>query len=62
MPKAPALGLMLDKLHYDKYNRKFGADGIHKSLEWTELSDEIESFKHEHIFSNIIRKEIEQKS
>lgn len=62
VPTAPALGLMLDKLHYDKYNKKFGKDGIHEPLHWTELEEQIEIFKHEFIFSNIIRKEKEKKS
>ena len=49
-------------MHYDKYNRKYGKDGIHKPLEWPELEQEIETFKHEHIFSNIIRKELNKNS
>lgn len=62
VPTAPALGLMLDKLHYDKYNRKYGKDGIHKPIEWPELEEEIEAFKHEYIFSNIVRKELTKNS
>ena len=50
------------KLHYNKYNRKYGHDGFHQSLEFTELQDEIEKFQHEYIFSNIIKKEISKKS
>lgn len=62
VPTAPALGLMLDKLHYEKYNRKFGKDGIHKPLEWPEMEEEIEQFKREFIFSNIVKKEVTGKS
>lgn len=62
VPTAPALGLMLDKLHYDKYNKKFGNDGLHEPLNWSSLEEEIENFKHEFIYSNIILKEREQKS
>ncbi|CAF1040105.1 unnamed protein product [Brachionus calyciflorus] len=62
VPTAPALGLMLDKLHYDKYNKKFGKDGIHEPIEWSHLEQEIENFKHEYIFTNIIQKEKEKKS
>ncbi len=50
------------KLHYDKYERKFGNDGVHGSLEWTEMEAEIDAFKHEYIFTNIISKEVTQKS
>lgn len=53
---------MLDKLHYDKYNRKFGKDGIHKPIDWSEYHDEIEKFKFEYIFSHMIKKEITEKS
>jgi len=62
MSIAPALGLMLDKLHYDKYNKKFGNDGIHKPLTFVECENEIESFKHKYIYPNVIEKEIEEKS
>lgn len=53
---------MLDKLHYEKYNKKFGQDGVHQALDWSEHQTEIDNFKHENIFSNIIEKEISKKS
>lgn len=62
VPKAPALGLMLEQLHYTKYDRKFGNDGVHRPISWPELSDEIEKFKHEYIFSNMVDKEIKNKN
>lgn len=62
VPQAPALGLMLDQLHYDKYDRKFGKDGVHKPIQWPELADEMEKFKHEYIFKNIVEKEIQDKN
>ena len=34
IPKAPGLGLMLDKVHYDRYNKRFGNDGIHDPIDW----------------------------
>lgn len=61
VPTAPALGLMLDQLHYDKYDRKYGKDGVHRPISWPELADTIETFKHEYIFSHMIRKEMEDK-
>lgn len=62
VPTAPALGLLLDKLHYDKYNKKFGNDGVHTSLEFEDLEEDIESFKHKYIYSNIMQKEVTGKS
>jgi hypothetical protein len=50
---------MLDKLHYDTYNRKFGNDGMHTPLDWDDYKDEMETFKHEQVFANIARTEIE---
>jgi hypothetical protein len=49
IPKAPGLGLMLDKLHYDTYNRKFGNDGVHQPLDWDDYKQEMETFKKEQV-------------
>lgn len=49
------------KLHYDRYNRRFGSDGVHEPIEWPELHDDIEKFKHEFIYPNIIEKEKNEK-
>lgn len=27
---------MLENLHYDWYNKKYGSDGLHESLTWEE--------------------------
>ncbi|KAL3864952.1 hypothetical protein ACJMK2_006593 [Sinanodonta woodiana] len=62
IPKAPGLGLVLDQLHFDGYNKKFGRDGIHEPLEWDMYKDEIKKFKEEYIFSDIIKTEKEEKS
>ncbi|CAF4601885.1 unnamed protein product [Rotaria sp. Silwood1] len=42
IPKAPPLGLVLEKLHYDRYDKKFGKDGQHEALTWeqAELDDD----------------------
>lgn len=62
IPKAPGLGLVLETVHFEKYNRRFGNDGIHESLDWTEKEGNIEAFKKEHIYPTIIQTEIEEKS
>merc|ERR1712136_88196 len=59
IPRAPGLGLMLDKLHYDTYNRKFGNDGLPQPLDWDEYKEEMEAFKLDQVFANIARTEIE---
>ena len=30
VPIAPSLGLVLEEPHYDKYNLRYGSDGIHE--------------------------------
>ncbi|GFR26932.1 tRNA pseudouridine synthase A [Trichonephila clavata] len=62
IPKAPGLGLMLEELHYDWYNKKYGSDGMHKPLKWDEFNDQIEVFKVEKICANIAKTEREEKS
>ncbi|XP_056389156.1 pseudouridylate synthase 1 homolog [Hyla sarda] len=62
IPKAPGLGLVLERVHFEKYNRRFGNDGLHESLDWADEEDKIETFKKEHIYPTIIQTEIEEKS
>ncbi|XP_075424751.1 pseudouridylate synthase 1 homolog [Ascaphus truei] len=62
IPKAPGLGLVLERVHFEKYNRRFGNDGLHDSLDWAEEEQKIEAFKKEHIYPTIIQTEIQEKS
>ncbi|XP_068127697.1 pseudouridylate synthase 1 homolog [Hyperolius riggenbachi] len=62
IPKAPGLGLVLERVHFENYNRRFGGDGLHESLDWAEENDNIEAFKKEHIYPSIIQTETEEKS
>jgi len=59
IPRAPGLGLMLDENHYERYNKRFGSDGIHESLTWENEENEIENFKENFIFSEMIQGEKE---
>lgn len=61
VPKAPGLGLCLDRPHYDNYNKRFGTDGIHDPLDWSEYQEEIDKFKEEYIYSDIMKTEKEEK-
>ncbi|KAL5273675.1 PUS1 family protein [Megaselia abdita] len=62
LPMAPGLGLVLDQVHYDRYNRRYGVDGIHKSLEWDELEPEIKAFGDKFIYPTIYETELKDKS
>ncbi|CAF0949455.1 unnamed protein product [Adineta steineri] len=62
IPKAPPLGLVLQKLHYDRYDKKFGHDGQHEALTWAEVESEITTFKENVIIPHIVKREISDKS
>ncbi|CAF4880800.1 unnamed protein product [Pieris macdunnoughi] len=57
IPTAPGLGLMLDKVHYERYDTRY--KDSHESLTWEDLDDTIEKFKMEHIHPNVVKGEIE---
>ncbi|XP_031570199.1 tRNA pseudouridine synthase A-like [Actinia tenebrosa] len=58
IPKAPALGLALDKVHFDAYNKRFGSDGIHDPLEWEDAEEDISKFKAAYIHKHMIETEM----
>ncbi|XP_069671652.1 pseudouridylate synthase 1 homolog isoform X2 [Periplaneta americana] len=62
LPVAPGLGLVLEEVHYDRYNQRFGKDGIHEPLDWEEVEADVKAFKEKFIFPTIIESEIEEKS
>eukprot|EP00092_Neocalanus_flemingeri_P032152 GFUD01034944.1.p1 GENE.GFUD01034944.1~~GFUD01034944.1.p1 ORF type:complete len:415 (-),score=107.52 GFUD01034944.1:44-1288(-) len=62
IPRAPGLGLMLDQIHYDRYNKKFAGDGVHEGLGWEGQFEAVEKFKEDFIFSDIIDTEVKEKS
>lgn len=62
IPRAPALGLLLDNVHFDGYNTRFASDGSRETLEWSKYEDAIEQFKREHIYQTIIDTEVNELS
>ncbi|XP_052772417.1 pseudouridylate synthase 1 homolog [Mya arenaria] len=62
IPKAPGLGLFLDRLHYSQYNTKFANDGSHPKIEFSKIKDKLQAFKEEKIFTEIIKTEVEENS
>ncbi|XP_042297483.1 tRNA pseudouridine synthase A [Sceloporus undulatus] len=62
VPKAPGLGLVLERVHFEKYNKRFGNDGFHEALEWAEEKEKIAAFKEKYIYPTIINTEKEEKS
>lgn len=62
VPKAPGLGLVLERVHFEKYNQRFGHDGVHEPLDWAREEAEVMAFKEQHIYPTIISTERHEKS
>lgn len=62
VPKAPGLGLVLERVHFDAYNKRFGGDGLHECLEWDKEEEVIKAFKKAHIYPTIIETECQEGS
>lgn len=56
IPTAPGLGLVLDKVHYERYDAKF--KDSHDSLSWDEVEPSVQEFKQSHIYPSIVEGEI----
>lgn len=62
VPKAPGLGLLLEQVHYDKYNRRYGGDGVHAPITWDDVNDKVIKFKEETIYDSMVEKEQSENS
>ncbi|XP_066227319.1 pseudouridylate synthase 1 homolog isoform X2 [Saccopteryx leptura] len=62
VPKAPGLGLVLERVHFESYNRRFGRDGLHEPLDWAGEEAEAAAFKEQHIYPTIISTERQERS
>ncbi|KAL3316921.1 tRNA pseudouridine synthase 1 [Cichlidogyrus casuarinus] len=62
IPRAPGLGLLLDKVMFDHYNKRYGSDGIHQTIDWDRYKDTIEPFKQKFVFDHIMQEELSTKS
>lgn len=58
-PTAPGLGLMLERLHFEKY-AEFFKD--HDSLSFGEFDEEVERFRHEQIYPVVVETETKEHS
>lgn len=62
VPKAPGLGLVLERVHFDRYNKRFGGDGLHEVLEWDSEEERIKAFKEAQIYPTIVETECQEGS
>lgn len=58
IPMAPGLGLVLDQVHYDRYNSRYGADGFHENLVWDDFDAAVEEFRSKFIQPKIAESEL----
>lgn len=61
IPTAPGLGLMLDQVHYDRYNRRYSDDGSHQALDWKEEEKAVQTFIMEEILTRILETEVTER-
>ena len=52
----------LEQVHYDKYNRRYGGDGVHEPITWDSVNEEVAKFKEEVIHAEMVQKESEENS
>ncbi|CAF91572.1 unnamed protein product, partial [Tetraodon nigroviridis] len=50
-------GYAREEVHFDRYNKRFGGDGLHERLEWEEQGDAIQAFKEAFIYPTITETE-----
>lgn len=62
VPKAPGLGLVLERVHFEKYNQRFGNDGLHEPLDWAQEEAKVAAFTEQHIYPAIISTERGERS
>lgn len=62
IPTAPSLGLCLCHVHYDYYGKRYGADGLHETLDWKECEEEVEKFQKEYILNYMVDTEIAEQT
>jgi tRNA pseudouridine38-40 synthase len=60
IPQAPGLGLVLENVHYERYNRRFGDDGMHEVLDFKEEDDMVEEFFYNNILTTITDTEVKE--
>lgn len=50
------------QVHYDNYNKRYGKDGMHATLDWAECEDDVMNFHKAFILRHIEDTEIKEKS
>ncbi|XP_046689275.1 tRNA pseudouridine synthase A-like isoform X2 [Homalodisca vitripennis] len=62
IPIAPGLGLLLEEVHYNRYNFRYGNDGVHDLIDWSRWDDQVEQFRRKFILPTVVETEKSEKS
>ncbi|OCT89667.1 tRNA pseudouridine synthase A isoform X2 [Xenopus laevis] len=62
IPPAPGLGLLLERVHFDWYNKRYGGDGFHQPISWEKTLPFVSVFWKERILPEILEGELENLS
>eukprot|EP00079_Xenopus_tropicalis_P015244 XP_004912679.1 PREDICTED: tRNA pseudouridine synthase A, mitochondrial-like isoform X2 [Xenopus tropicalis] len=62
IPPAPGLGLVLERVHFDWYNKRYGGDGFHQPISWEKSMPTVSVFWEERILPDILEGELENLS
>lgn len=57
IPKAPSLGLLLERPVFDSYNKRVKSDFGKEGLDFEKYKEEMETFKQREIYARIYRDE-----
>lgn len=49
-------------MHYERYNYRYGEDGVHAKLTWEEVEEDVENFRRNHILPTILNTEINEEA
>lgn len=59
IPKAPALGLLLEAPVFEGYNKRLEQFG-YKAIDFSKYQDEVDKFKMKHIYDKIYKEEVDE--
>lgn len=49
-------------MHYESYDKRYGKDGLHETLEWEECEEEVEKFQKDYILPYIVDTETSEQT
>lgn len=49
-------------MHYDRYNNRYGSDGIHEAIDWSKWNTDVEEFRDKFILPSVVETEKKEKS